>query len=74
MFLIKKISIEISPILPYLFNRVFFEVVFLNILKIAKVVPLFKKSDKSKPENYRPISLSPHFSKILEQLIKNRLL
>ena len=74
MFLIKKISIEISPILSYLFNRVFSEGVFPNILKIAKVIPLFKKSDKSKPENYRPISLLPQFSKILEQLIKNRLL
>ena len=49
MFLIKKISIETSPILSYLFNRVFSEGVFRNILKIAKVVPLFKKSDKSKP-------------------------
>ena len=52
MFLIKKISIEISPILSYLFNRVFSKGVFPNILKIAKVIPLFKKSDKSKPENY----------------------
>ena len=74
MFLIKKISIEISPILIYLFNRVFSEGVFPNILKIAKAVPLFKKSDKTKPENYMPISLLPQFSKILEQLIKNRLL
>ena len=55
-------------------NRVFSEGIFPNILKIAKVVPLFKKSDKSKPENYRPISSLPQFSKILEQLIKNRLL
>ena len=61
MFLIKKISIEISPILSYLFNRVFSEGVFPNILKIAKVVPLFKKSDKSKPENYWPMSLLPQF-------------
>ena len=36
MFLIKKISIEISQILSYLFNRV-----FPNILKIAKEVQLF---------------------------------
>ena len=39
MFLIKKNSIDISPILSYLFNRVFSERVFPNILKIAKVVP-----------------------------------
>ena len=43
MFLINKISIAISPILSYLFNRFFSEGVFPNILKIAKVVQLFIK-------------------------------
>ena len=41
MFLIKNISIVISPILSYFINRIFSERVFPNILKIAKVVQLF---------------------------------
>ena len=73
MFLIKKISIEIVPILSYLFNRVFSEGVFPNILKIAKVYH-YLKNLMSKPENYRPITLLPIFSKIIEQLIKIRIL
>jgi len=42
-------------------------------LKIAKIVPIFKSGDKSLPDNYRPISLLPNFSKILEKVMANRL-
>ena len=42
-------------------------------MKIAKVIAIHKKGNSSKVENYRPISLLPAFSKILERLIYNRL-
>ena len=38
--------------------------VFANCLKIAEVVPVFKKGDRSKATNYRPISLLSQFDKI----------
>ena len=37
--------------------------------KDANVVPLFKKGDKSKPENYRPISLTSLSCKLLEHVV-----
>ena len=37
--------------------------------KTANVVPLFKKGDKSKPENYRPISLTSITCKVLEHVV-----
>ena len=40
--------------------------------KIAEVVPLFKSGDKSKPENYRPISILPAASKILERVVHSQ--
>ena len=43
-------------------------------LKIARVIPLFKSGDKSIFTNYRPVSVLPAFSKILEKVIYNRLL
>ena len=45
---------------------------FPNILKIAKVIPIYKSGDKQIVNNYRPISLLSPFSKIHKKLIFNR--
>ena len=42
-------------------------------MKIAKIIPLFKTGDDSEFTNYRPVSLLPQFSKILENIFKNSL-
>ena len=42
-------------------------------MKIAKVLPLFKSDAEEKLKNYRPISILPVFSKILERVIYNRI-
>ena len=41
-------------------------------LKIAKVVPIFKKDNPQVFGNYRPVSVLPCFSKILERIVYNR--
>ena len=40
---------------------------------MAKVVPLYKSGSKDLFNNYRPVSLLPQFSKILEKLFNKRL-
>ena len=42
-------------------------------LKIARVTPIYKGEDSSDVSNYRPISVLPCFSKILESIMYNRL-
>ena len=48
--------------------------VFPSELKIARVIPLFKSGESNKYSNYRPVSVLPLFSKILERLMYSRLL
>ena len=43
-------------------------------LKITNVVPIFKTSDEMVFSNYRPVSVLPVFSKLLERLVYNRLI
>ena len=43
-------------------------------LKIAKVIPIFKSADASQLKNYRPISLLPVFSKLLEKIMYDKLI
>ena len=43
-------------------------------MKMAKVVPIYKASDRSLLKNYRPVSLLPAFSKLLERLMYNKLM
>ena len=39
--------------------------------KVANVTPVFKKGDKSKPGNYRPISLTSILCKMMEKIIRD---
>ena len=48
--------------------------VFPNKLKTAKVIPLYKGGDASLMSNYRPISLTSPFAKLLERLMHARVM
>jgi hypothetical protein len=43
-------------------------------MKIAKVIPIFKSGDRTLFTNYRPISILPVYSKILERIISKKLI
>ena len=46
--------------------------VFPSACKVAKLKPLFKKGKKTDPSNYRPISLLPVISKIIEKVVHHK--
>ena len=57
--------------LKYLFNLSIEKDVFPDDLKIARVTPIYMGEDSSDVSNYRPISVLPWFSKILERIMYN---
>ena len=46
--------------------------VFPSACKVAKLKPIFKKGKKTDPSNYRPISLLPVISKIIEKVVHDQ--
>ena len=71
-FILKNIVSSIAEPLTHIFNRSILSGIFPEEMKIAKVIPLFKKGDDLDTGNYRPISLLSSLSKILEKLIFTR--
>ena len=63
----------VSRPLEAIFNLSFFTGIVPSSLKIAKVIPVFKKGSRSHRNNYRPISLLSVFIKLLEKLMYNRI-
>ena len=60
--------------LKHICNLSFTTGVFPSELKIANVVPIYKSGDDMIFSNYRPVSVLPIFSKLLERLAYNRLI
>ena len=59
------------PILTDIINDSIKNGVFPDELKLAEVIPLFKKDDPFDKSNYRPVSFLSHMSKVFERIIYN---
>ena len=73
MKFVKSIIQCIVKPISHICNSSLLSGVFPDKMKIAKIIPLFKSGSKNEFNNYRPISLLPQLSKILEKLFNNRL-
>ena len=71
--LLKHISPIIAPSLSLITNQSMCSGIFPDALKIARVIPLYKKDNPHIFDNYRPISLLPAVSKIIEKLVFKQL-
>ena len=72
--LLKILTTLLSQPLTYLFNCSFATGVVPDNLKLARVIPVYKKGPRDIISNYRPISLLSVFNKILEKLMYTRII
>lgn len=72
-YLLKRTVGHFSDPLTFVLNQCLIHGYFSDLLKVSKVTPVFKKGDKTQPQNYRPISIVPIFSKIFESLLYTQL-
>ena len=70
--ILKLISNVVSRPLETIFNASLSTGIVPTSLKLAKVIPIFKKGLQNCLNNYRPISLHSIFNKILEKLVYKR--
>ena len=71
--LLQGVANELAPNLVLIFNASFNFGQFPSLLKMAKVIPIFKGDSKLEPGNYRPISLLPIIGKLFERLMFSRI-
>ena len=71
------ILLDTLPVMTTVFthciNDSFQKGIFPDCLKLAHVVPIHKKAERTNPTNYRPVSLLSAFSKVFEKILFNRL-
>ena len=70
--ILKIFSDSLAKPLAHIINHSFSEGVFPSALKLASICPIFKKKEKDKCENYRPISLLSNISKLFERAMHSR--
>ena len=67
--MLKGVSKSVSKPLCILTNRSFDEGFFSDTWKLANVIPIFKKGDKSQPCNYRLVALLSCIGKLQERIV-----
>ena len=71
--LLKKCASTLAYPIKLLLERSIEEKTVPDYYKLSHVCPLHKKGDRSKPENYRPVSKTSHIIKTHERVLRKKL-
>ena len=71
--LLKSLKPALTQPLRLITNQILTTGIFPEKLKIAKVVPIYKMGENTQLCNYRPISLLPAISKVIEKIMYSQL-
>ena len=67
--MLKQDVVSHLPYLTVTINYYLRENTFVEELKHSEVMPLYKRLDPLKKENYRPVRFLPYVSKVFERII-----
>ena len=67
--LLKELADELTPIFTLFYQACLDQGTIPDDWKTANVVPIFKKGDRNRPENYRPVSLTSIACKTIEHIV-----
>ncbi|CAF1430692.1 unnamed protein product [Didymodactylos carnosus] len=70
--IVREAAPVITPMITYLFNQSLEQEQFSKTWKLGYITSIFKSGDPHEVNNYRPITLLPVLSKILERLIHRK--
>ena len=71
--LLKEAGPIVSASLTYIINQSLTSGIFPDDWKVARITPIHKDDIKTNPNNYRPISVLPIVSKLIERVVFNQL-
>ena len=71
--MLKTSAMVTAETLQQLFNQALTTGEFPSNLKNADVTPVFKKNNPLNKENYRPVSVLPIISKVIEKMMQNQI-
>jgi hypothetical protein len=71
---LKEMAAPVTPALTLIFQASLNQGQTPEDWKLVNVSPIFKKGDKSKPANYRPVSLTSVCCKVIEHIIHSHLM
>ena len=72
--ILKECATELAPAIAILFQQSLDTGTLPEDWTSANVSPIFKKGDRHRPENYRPVSLTSVLSKLLEHIVCSNLM
>ena len=71
--MVRDAEAELEPSITYLINKSIADGTVPALWKVARVTLLYKSEEKLLVENYRPISVLPVFSKIMERVVHKQM-
>lgn len=71
--ILKNVQNEIAEPLALIFSKSLEQGIVPDDWRIANVTPIFKKGSKSQASNYRPISLTSVVGKLLETILRDKI-